>query len=148
MADKEKGMQLYLRDNGWIEFRTLELDGASLIERNTHDEVSIGWPHLYENLFPFDGYKYKGKNIPAGMVTVSFSRDIIWDEAGIVDDKPTKGGGLIKEWITKRAESQRYRTQIKPGTSLLMNRITLFLGIGIIGLLLLIGLKLLLNRGV
>ena len=72
------------------------------------------------------------KGIGADMVTLGFDRDIILDPFGIVDDKekPEKNKKINENsWITDVAEGQRYKVQNKPGNRLLVDKITLIIGV-------------------
>jgi len=131
----EKRTQLLYRDDGKLEFRKLPVQDGFLVVK-TGDDVKQGWLHYHTNQFSFKGYK----NIPADMVTLSSSRDIVLDDFKILkpEDKPTAGAvhlgtsGLVKKRIQEIAETVRHKVQVKPGYSPMMNRITLFLGITLV----------------
>lgn len=124
----EKRTQLYLRDDGKFTFRKLPIKDTFMVEKKG-DEILKGWKHFYKLQFPFAGYK----GMQADMVTLGFDRDIILDPFGIVKDadKPDKGKPINEnKFITEIAETQRYKHQAKPGQQLLLNKVTIFLGIG------------------
>lgn len=143
LGQKEKAIQLLNHDDGTFEFRQVEIEDATMLEKKD-EEVYKAWPHFYGLQYPFYGYK----NISAGMVSICFDRDIIVDEFNILADseKPAKGNSLVKDWITKKAESRRYKMQNKPTNMLLLDKISIFLGSAIIIQLLIIGLAVGLGR--
>jgi hypothetical protein len=111
----EKALQLYFRDDLRFVFRRLELEDTFLEQRNKDKTIVKGWKHFYKNQFPFVGYK----NIPAGMVTLSFGRDVILDPYGLVPEaeKPDKGikivGDVINSKISIQANGMRVTNIIK-----------------------------------
>lgn len=126
-AAKERRTQLFLRDDGKFTFRKLPIQDTFMVEKKG-DEVVKGWKHFFKLQFPFPGYK----RMKPDMVTLGYDRDIILDPFGIVKDadKPDKNKPINEnKWITEIAETQRYKHQAKPGTQLLMNKVTIFVGV-------------------
>lgn len=124
---KEKRTQLYLRDDGKFLFRKLFIQDTFMVEKKG-DDVIKGWKHFFKLQFPFAGYK----KMKPDMVTLGYDRDIILDPFGIVKDadKPDKHRAINdNKFITDIAETQRYKHQAKPGTQLLLNKVTIFLGV-------------------
>ena len=124
---KEKRTQLFFRDDGKFIFRKLFIEDTFLVEKVSSDIVK-GWKHFYKLQFPFAGLK----GIPADMVTLGFDRDIVFDIYGLVDekDKPLKNKKINEnDWITDVADGQRYKAQNKPASMLLLDKVTIFLGI-------------------
>jgi len=124
---KERRTQLFLRDDGKFTFRKMPIQDTFMVEKRG-DEVIKGWKHFFKLQFPFAGYK----GMKPDMVTLGYDRDIILDPFGIVSDrdKPDKHKKINENpWITKIAETQRYKHQAKPGSQLLMNKVTIFLGV-------------------
>ncbi len=127
---KEKRTQLFFRDDGKFIFRKLLIEDTFLVEK-AGDDIIKGWKHFFKLQFPFPGLK----GITADMVTLGFDRDIILDPYGLVDekDKPDKHRKINdNDWITDVAEGQRYKAQNKPGTMLLLDKITMFLGAAVL----------------
>jgi len=137
---KEKRTQLYFPDYGGFEFRKLPLEDSCLVEK-ANGEVVKAWKHFYCNQLTFDGYK----NIHAAMVTLGFDRDFVLDPfnkipvAGDVSGKPKRNEADIKKWTSQVAESQRYKVMNKHGNLLLLDKITMFLGIGLLLLIIIYG---------
>lgn len=137
----EKRTQLYIHDDGSFEFRKLEFAETCLVEKRD-SVVTKAWKHFYSSELPFNGYK----NMHADMVTLGFDRDFIldpFDKVPITDNpasgKPRRTEGEIRHWTSQVAESQRYKVMNKPGSSLLVNKITIFLGVTLILMVLLLG---------
>lgn len=127
---KERRTQLYFRDDGSFQFRKLFVEDTFLVEK-VNQNIVKGWKLLFKLQFPFDGYKA----LSADMVTLGYSRDIILDPYGIVSEaeKPEPGmDKLNKSWITQIAEAQLYKQRNKAKPMLLVNKITLFLGISLV----------------
>lgn len=137
---KEQRTQLFFRDDGKFTFRKLEVEDTFLVEK-TDNAIVRGWKHYYSLQFPFTGY---GK-IPADMVTLGYSRDIILDPFGLVSDieKPEAGGvsKLDKRGISDVAETQRYKVQNKPTGMYLVDKVTLILGAGFLLQLIFAGIR-------
>lgn len=126
-APKEHRTQLFLRDDGKFIFRKMRIQDTFMVEKKG-DEVIKGWKHFFRLQFPFHGYK----NMKPDMVTLAFDRDIILDPFGIMKDgdKPEKNKPINEnKWISDVAETQRYKHQAKPGAQLLLNKVTIFLGV-------------------
>lgn len=124
---KEKRTQLRFRDDGKFTFRKMFIEDTFLVEK-IKDIIIKGWKHFYKLQFPFPG----GEGIPADMVTLAFDRDIILDPYNILDEKekPSRNRNINDNpWITEVAEGQRYKAQNKPKTMLLVEKITMFIGI-------------------
>ena len=127
---KEKRTQLFFRDDGKFTFRKLFIEDTFLVEKRG-DDIVKGWKHFFKLQFPFAGLK----GIAADMVTLGFDRDIILDSYNLVDenDKPDKHRKINdNDWITDVAEGQRYKAQNKPGSMLLLDKITVFLGVAVL----------------
>jgi hypothetical protein len=138
-----KALQLHWRDDGKIHLRALRLDDGDMVERKG-GEVVVGWPHTYANQFPFDGYK----NMPSGMVTACFSRDIIWELFPVLSEgeKPKQGTDLVKDWIIGRGESRQNNIQNKAAKRG-MEAVSKYLGIAIIIITAAMALRALIFRG-
>ena len=133
--NKSRAIQLYHRPDSNLQFRQVQIEDSDLVQHDQKGMVCTAWPYFMVNQFAFNGHK----GMPAGMVTLSFDRDIILDPFGVLEDadKPEKGKGkyenpLIKDWIIRKGESQRYKAQNKPGSMLLVEKITMWLGIALI----------------
>lgn len=140
---KEKRTQLYFRDDGSFEFRKLEFEDTCLVEKKDN-EVIKAWKHFFGPELIFNGYK----NIHADMVTLCFDRDFIldpFDAVPVVDNpqagKPARNEHGIRSWTAQVAEAQRYKVVNKPGSSLLVDKISMFLGIALIIMLLILGMS-------
>ena len=138
-APREKGAQLYFRDDGGFIFRRLDIEDAFLVEKDNHKEIVKAWMMKYKLLKRFDGYK----NIGAGMVTLSFGRDIIFDLFNQLAnaEKPEQGDALVKDFVKKIAEAKCYLHEHKAKGSLFIEKLSLYLGFTMIVLALCIGLK-------
>lgn len=130
----EQRTQLFFRDDGSFEFRKLPFEDACLVERKDNNIVRA-WKHFYNNEFLFNGYK----KVKADMVTLGFNRDIILDPFNTVPERPSPNSGKplpnetsIKKWTGEVAESQRYKAINKPGNMLIWDKITMFLGIALL----------------
>jgi len=126
-APKEQRTQLFFRDDGKFIFRKLPIVDTFLVEKKG-DDIVKGWKHFYKLQFPFAGFK----GISADMVTMGFDRDIILDPFNIIDekDKPDVRKKINENpWITDVADGQRYKAQNKPSNKLLLEKITTFLGV-------------------
>ena len=139
---KENRTQLYFPDYGGFQFRKLALEDSCLVEKK-NGEIAKAWKHFYSSQIPFNGYK----NIHADMVTLSFDRDFILDLFNmipIIDNssgKPKKSEADIKKWTAQVAESQRYKVMNHPGGMMLLDKITMWLGVGLILLILIFGIR-------
>jgi len=132
-GSKEVKSQLHFYDNGDFEFRKRPLQDAHLVEQ-AEGIVVKAFPLFYASEIQFNGHK----GIPADMMSLSFDRDMILDPFGKVpvreniSGKPGTDEVSIGKWLAKIAESQRYKVMVKQGSLLLIEKITLFLGIGLI----------------
>jgi len=128
---KERGTQLYFRDDGGFLFRKLDIEDAFLVEKKVK-EIVKAWMMKYKLLKRFNGYK----GIGADMVTMSFGRDIVFDPFNqlTIDEKPEKGDKLVKDFVRKIAEAKCYTHEKKAKGSLFMEKVVIFLGV--IGVLL------------
>ncbi len=139
-APKEKRTQLYFRDDGSFIFRKLPFEDSCLVEKS-NGVVIKAWKHFYCAQVPFNGYK----KIQADMVTPGFDRDFILDpfsKIPVMDNtggKPKRSEDSIKKWTSQVAESQRYKVMNNPGKMLLLDKITTYLGISLLILLLILG---------
>ena len=127
---KEKRTQLFFRDDGKATFRKLEVEEASLVEKNPAGEIIKGWKHFYKLQFPFKGYG----NIGADKVTLSFDRHYVLDPFDLLnkDERPPQDGKLDNAYISQIASGRCYKIESqKKGTSV-VDKMTLFLGSGII----------------
>lgn len=140
---KERRTQLFLRDDGKFQFRKLEMEHGAMVEKQS-GEIVKAWPHFYKLQKTFNGYK----GIGADMVTIAFDRDIILDPDDQLssDEKPEKGTQLVKKWISRIGEAQRYKVQNKPGSMLLWDKITMFLGTALVLEWVIIGINIAINR--
>lgn len=153
-APKEKGLQLYFRDDGRFIFRRLELEDTFLEEKNNEHVIIRGWKHFFKNQFPFAGYK----GIKPGMVTLSCGRDVVLDPYDLVPDteKPDKGTKeLIKpivratnivKWLVEVGNARRLKLMAKRAKNVATDRIILFLGAGLMVELLIIAIIVLQKR--
>jgi len=82
------------------------------------------------------------------MVTIAFDRDIILDPYDQLSptEKPEKGPQLIKNWISRIGEGQRYKVQNKPGSMLMLDKITMFLGTALVLEWVIIGINVAINH--
>ncbi len=138
-AKKEKGTQLYLRDDVSFQFRKLEVEDSHLVEKNSKKEGIAAWMMRYSLLKRFDGF---GK-IGADKITVSYGRDVVLDLFKQLSEKevPLEGEGLIKAFISQIAAATFYRHQHNAKSSLIMEKVTLYLGVVMIILAFCIALK-------
>lgn len=135
---KEQRTQLFFRDDGKFVFRKLPFEDACLVEK-VGGEIIKAWKHFYSTQIPFNGFK----NIHADMVTLAHDRDIILDPFNKIPDidKPEKSQNGILGWIANIGEIQRYKQQNKPQSTLLIDKITYFLGAGLIIMMLAFGIR-------
>ena len=132
--------QLHFYDDGSFEFRKRPLKDNCLVEEK-EGVVIKAFPHFYAAEKQFDGYL----KMPADMVTLSFDRDFILDPFDVIPKDTTINGKpkskdevTVKAWLAQIGESQRYKVMNKGGSTLLIEKITMFLGGGL--LLMIIGL--------
>jgi hypothetical protein len=138
---KEKKTCLHFYDDHTFEFKKREVESACLIDKKDGNIIK-GWKHFFATEAWFTGFR----NMHADAVTLTCDRDFIMDPFNRIKEasdpnsgKPKKGEGDIKKWTAQIAESMRYIVMNKPGNLLLMDRIALFLGVGLIIELLLFG---------
>ncbi len=126
MMDNPRRTQLYFRDDGKFCFRRLPIIFGALVVKKG-DTLVQAWEHNYNNQFSFDGFK----DIPADKVTINSARDVVFDPFNIVDpkDKPDKTGRLNQPHISAIATSAIYRAQKQRPKGLLMDKVTIALGI-------------------
>jgi hypothetical protein len=148
---KEQRTQLFFFDDGSFKFRKLPFEDACLVEKK-NETVVKAWAHFYDAEIPFNGYG----SMRADAVTLGFNRDFILDPFNKVPlaengtdrkGKPKANESSIRSWTAQVAESERYKVMNHPGSTLLINKITMWLGIGLIIELLLFGLKMGLHWG-
>lgn len=140
--------QLMIFDDSSFEFRKMPMEDTCMVEKK-NGEIDRAWAHFYSSEFNFDGYK----GIHADSVTLGFNRDFILDPFDRVKEATTPSGGkpkkdesAIKNWTKEIAEGQRYKVMNKPGNMLLVNKITIFLGVGMIINLIIMGITLAYNK--
>ena len=136
---KERGTQLYFRDDGGFLFRKLDIVDGFVVDRNKSGEAVKAWMMKYKLLKRFDGYKGVG----ADMVTISYARDIVYDPFGQLKDreKPDKGDSLIKDFICKISTAICYKHERTAKGSVFAEKIVLFMGATMVLLALGIGVK-------
>lgn len=104
---------MLFKDNNRVEFRQLEIDNASLIEK-VNMIIIRGWRHYHQLQYWCDGYK----SVPAGNYTLSHNRDIVWDPHSIMkdEDKPSLHGPVLRRrGITEVATATCSRNErLKP----------------------------------
>ncbi len=139
-APKEKRTQLHFFDDGSFEFRERLIEDSCFVTKQD-GIVTKAWKHFYSNEIPFNGYK----GIHADAVTMSFDRDFILDlfnkvpTSVDVSGKPKKNENDIKKWTAQVAESQRFKVMNKGGSSTILDKVTWFLGIGLLLMILAYG---------
>ena len=136
---KERGTQLYFRDDVGFQFRKLDIEDTFLVEKNPQKEAIKAWMLRYKLLRRFDGFK----GIGADMVTVSYGRDIVFDPFRQLNDGeiPEKGKARIKTFITKIAEAKCYQHERTAKGSTLADKVVVYMGIVMVLLALAIGAK-------
>lgn len=99
-------------------------DGSVVIIKD--DAIKMAWPALNKLTLPFSGLG----GVKKGRTLIICENDIIFDSFSRLtdDEKPKEGTGLVKEWVTKKADSVCYRLQSKPKSNVTMNRIVMFIG--------------------
>lgn len=124
---KERGTQVYFQDDGSFQIRKLDIEDSFLVEKNSHGKITKAWAMYFKLLKRFPGYR----SIGADMVTLSYGRDIAYDPFQELDDKekPTENGKFKKEFVRRVAESKCYRHEQEAKTSLVIDKVTLFLGV-------------------
>ena len=126
-SKKQLKTELFFRDNRNFIFKKHELYNSCLVERGPENVLTRAVKHFFSCEIPFPGYK----NIPADMVVLGFSRDIILDpfnkvpQGTEVNTKPNpKEKDSVKKWIAKIAENQRHIYRAKRETHVWTNRLT------------------------
>jgi len=124
---KEQETQLHLRDDWSFEFRRLDIENSSLLERNQRGEVPRAWVFPHKLRKRFDGIQ----KIRRGMLLVSCDRDIIFDPFGQMPDveKPEQGEKLDKPFIQRIAEATIYDHARKARGVTVMDKVVLFVGV-------------------
>jgi len=123
MFGKELKTQLYFRDDNSFIFIRREMMYSCLVEK-AGDVLKRAWKHFYSCQLPFPGYK----RIPAAVICLGFSRDIILDPFNMVptgqdtSQKPDKS--TMAKWIANIAENQRHIFRAKRELTLWTSRIT------------------------
>lgn len=143
---KEYGRQLYFRDDRVFQFRKLQIQEESLIERRpSTDIVERGWMMFYKLMKRFDGYK----KLRAGMVTICFGRDIVFDHFNQLEasEKPEKGKGIQKEFIKRIAEAKCYKHEQTAKPNPLADKFIIVVGSVMVMLGLAILIQIAVNRG-
>lgn len=133
--DIERRTALHWFDDGSFKLEKREFEDACLVEKKDK-EVIRAWKHFYTAEIPFDGYK----GMTADMVTMTFNRDFILDIFNKVPVSANASAGKpkandeksIREWTSQVAESERYKVMNKKGSMLLIEKITMWLGIALI----------------
>lgn len=133
---KERRTQLYFRDDGTFEFRKLDIEDSFLVDKDTKGSIIRAWIMYFKLLKRFPGFK----NIGADMVTISYSRNTIYDLFGQLtkEETPTLEGKLKDGFVKRVAESKCYQHEQKAASGLIMDKLTMFLGT----LMILLGLSL------
>ena len=127
---KERGTQLYFRDDGGFIFRKLDIEDGFLVLKDKNSKVIKAWLMRYKLLHRFDGYK----NIGADKVTVSFGRDIMFDPFKLLNpnEAPVKGDDLQKLFIRKIATAKCYKHEHEAKGSNVMDRLQVVMGVTIV----------------
>jgi hypothetical protein len=138
--DKERGIQLYMRDDGDFVFRELDIEDAFLVEKDSQGGYVKAWMMFFKLLREFSGLKGV---MHAGKVTVSYGRDIVYDpyEQLKPEEKPKPGDSLVKDFVKKIAESKCYQHEHSHKQTWAMDKITTFSGFTMILLGLAIGIQ-------
>lgn len=130
-VDKRKVVEFYADDT----FQIINLpthDGA--VVKRDDKGLNEGWPIINRLQIPFDGKEF-GFTKNERIMIIS-ETDIIEDPFNLIpeNEKPEEGPGLIKDYVKNKAESVVYRHQSKPKKVETINRVVLFLGITLIGM--------------
>jgi len=122
----ERGTQLHFFDDGTFEFRKMPIEDSFLVEKNAKGDITRAWVMYFKLLKRFPGFK----NIDSGMVTLSYGRNIILDPFNQLSDaeKPMEKGKFKSSFVKQIAESKCYQHEQKAKTSLIGDRVTIFLG--------------------
>lgn len=135
---KQNRLQMFISDDGTIQFRKLPVLESSLVEKD-NDKIVRAWPLMNKTSLPFSGYK----GISGDRVLMSCERDIILDPFSKLTDseKPEKGKELGKAWVQQQADTVRYKHQRKHQQTWITNAVTIFLGCSLVLELLVLGMK-------
>ena len=130
---KEQRTQLYFHDDGSFEFRKLDIDVACLLEKDGQGNCIRAFRHFYKNQYPFNGFK----KIKADMITLGYGRDIVLDPHGILsaDDLPALDKDILnldRKGLREIAQSQCYKAENQKGGTLLLDKITMYLGVTVV----------------
>lgn len=125
----EQKTQLFFYDDTSFKFIKRQTEDSCLVEKKDN-EVVKAWAHFFNTEKIFDGFK----NIHADSVVLGFNRDFVLDPFNQVPEADKPGSGKpkktdIKKWTAEIAEGQRYKIMNKGGGMLLVNKITIFLGV-------------------
>lgn len=132
---KEFCRQLYFRDDNSFIFRSLPIENNFVIEKQG-ENTKAAWLMPYRVLKRFEGMR----SIKAGMVLLSYGRDIVLDKWGQIsdDEKPEQGRSLIKDMISRIATGVFYQHETGKKKSVI-EKMVLFVGSLMVGLGLVIG---------
>jgi hypothetical protein len=107
----------------------------SCLVQKKNDSVEKAWKHFFGTEKKFPGYN----KIHADMVTLGYDRDFILDPFNQIKEtsspnggKPVKTEAGIRVWTSQVAESQRYKVMNKPGSNMVVNKVTMWLGIALV----------------
>jgi len=123
----ERGTQLHFFDDGTFEFRKLPIEDSFLVEKDSKNNILRAWVMYFKLRKRFPGFK----NIDSGMVTLSYGRNIVFDPFDQLSDSetPMVKGKFKDTFIQRVAESKCYQHEQKAKTSLVGDRLTVFMGI-------------------
>lgn len=123
---QERGTQLHFYDDSTFEFRKQLIEDSFLVEKDQRNNITRAWVMYFKLLKRFPGFK----NIDSGMVTLSYGRNIVLDPFGQLSDseKPMEKGKFKLAFIEQVAESKCYQHEQKAKTSLVADKLTIFMG--------------------
>ena len=141
VSREEKGSQLLFRDDGSFLMRKLLIEDGFLLEKDSNGISRRAWMQFYKLLKEYPGYSFV--KIGADMITVSFNRDVLFDPFGQLntDEKPTMGQDLKKSFVTKIADAKCYRHEVNAKPNNHMDKITTYLGVVVIMLVIAVLIK-------
>ncbi len=141
---KEKGTQLYFRDDARATFRKLPIEDASMVQKDKDGNMVAGWVYHYKKLFDFLGYK----SIPAGKLTLAFNRspDLEYCDMLEKDEKFPKDGKLDSPYVSRIAADRCYKIDSSTKGNSSVNKVIMFFGSGILLELIIIGVLKVLER--